>query len=62
MATATAVGEVLAVLGGDGPLVAWQWQGPYRDDYDRELDRLIRSGVELESSLSPWRGMLRPGW
>jgi len=51
VATAGAVGEVLGVLEGDGPVIAEDWGGPHREAFDADRGRLLERGNELVESL-----------
>jgi hypothetical protein len=51
VATAGAVGEVVAVLEVDGPAIVDDWGGPHREAFDADRARLVASGHALAASL-----------
>lgn len=51
LATADAVGEVVAVLERDGPVLVDDWGGPHRLAYDDDRHRLVAGARELAEGL-----------
>lgn len=51
LATAGAVGDVIAVLGGDGPVDDQSWSGPHRHVYDGERRDLVAGARRLADAL-----------
>ena len=51
LAAASAVGEVVAILEGDGPVGPRDWGGPHRMAYDQDLVRLRTSARTVAEHL-----------
>lgn len=51
VATAGAMGEVVAVLEGDGPVIAEDWGGPHRDAFDADRAQIAESACSLAEQL-----------
>jgi hypothetical protein len=51
VATAGGLGEALAVLAGDGPLIAGDWGGPHRLAFDADREQVLAVGHALADAL-----------
>lgn len=51
LATSVAVGEVAAVLAGDGPVIADDWGGPHRLRFDERRERLVAVAGRIADGL-----------
>jgi hypothetical protein len=52
LATAGAVGEVVAVLRADGPIIAEDWGGPHRERFDAGRRAMVEAADQTAMALA----------